>query len=148
MSAAPEKDKKLPAEQKEKKKKPVAVQQQKLPEPAYFAHRITIYDRLKAEQDKLLASKPREQIQISLPDGKVQVGTSWETTPASIAKAISKSLLDRTVISKVNGELWDLERPLEKDSKIELLDFTNEEAKKVYWRTLRFCSPFKSSTSD
>jgi len=60
-----------------------------------------------------------------------------------IAKQLSKSLSDRIVIAKVchgfhslylvaenyqvDGELWDLERPLEKSVKIELLDFENPE---------------------
>jgi threonyl-tRNA synthetase len=44
-----------------------------------------------------------------------------------IAQALSKSLADRTVIAKVDGELWDLERPLEKSCKLELLDFEHPE---------------------
>ena len=41
----------------------------------------------------------------------------------SIAKEISKGLAERIVIAKVNGELWDLERPLEGSVSLELLDF-------------------------
>lgn len=44
-----------------------------------------------------------------------------------IAKGISKSLLERTVITKVDGELWDLTRPMEKSCKLELIDFESEE---------------------
>jgi threonyl-tRNA synthetase len=44
-----------------------------------------------------------------------------------IAKGLSKSLADRIVIAKVDGELYDLERPLEKSVKLELLDFEHEE---------------------
>ena len=40
-----------------------------------------------------------------------------------IAKEISKGLAERIVIAKVNGELWDLERPLEGSVNLELLDF-------------------------
>ena len=40
-----------------------------------------------------------------------------------IAKEISKGLSERIVIAKVNGELWDLERPLECSVSLELLDF-------------------------
>lgn len=72
-------------------------------------------------------AKPREEITISLPNGKEEKGTSWETTPGSIAKGISKSLFERTVISMVDGELWDLTRPLEKSCKLELLDFEHTE---------------------
>lgn len=64
----------------------------------------------------------------------------------SIAQEVSKSLADRVVIAKVctvyltcsmfrtynnffqvDGELWDLERPLEKSCKLELLDFEHPE---------------------
>ncbi len=85
------------------------------------------YARRSGVTDHLSIAKPREEITISLPNGKEEKGTSWETTPASIAKAISKSLLERTVISMVDGELWDLTRPLEKSCKLELIDFENIE---------------------
>jgi hypothetical protein len=64
----------------------------------------------------------------------------------SIAQEVSKSLADRVVIAKVSttysscsrfedrlsslqvdGELWDLERPIEKSCKLELLDFEHPE---------------------
>lgn len=43
--------------------------------------------------------------------------------------------MDRVFISKVNGTVWDLERPLEEDSTLELLDFENDEAKQVFWHS-------------
>lgn len=44
---------------------------------------------------------PREPITITLPDGSTREGTSWETSPMSIALGISKGLADKTVIAKV-----------------------------------------------
>lgn len=82
-------------------------------------------------------AKPREEITITLPNGKEEKGTSWETTPGGIAKAISKSLLERTVISTVDGELWDLTRPLEKSCKLEFLDFEHTEGQ--YQRPVACC---------
>lgn len=87
-------------------------------------------------------AKPREEITITLPNGKEEKGTSWETTPLMIAKGISKSLLERTVITKVDGELWDLTRPFEKSCKLELIDFESEEGKNnrsVDWWRLLMC---------
>ncbi|KAI9505507.1 cytoplasmic threonine-tRNA ligase Trs1 [Coemansia spiralis] len=52
-----------------------------------------------------------------------------------IASSISKSLAKRLVIAKVDGNLWDTVRPFESSAKLELLDFENEEAKKVYWHS-------------
>jgi threonyl-tRNA synthetase len=44
-------------------------------------------------------------------------------------------LFERTIISQVDGELWDLERPLEKSCKLELLDFEHPEGRKVFWHS-------------
>lgn len=77
--------------------------------------------------EQLLIAKPREDILISLPDGKTVAGKSWETTPASIARGISKSLFEKTVIAKVDGSVWDLERPFERSGTLELLDFEDPE---------------------
>ncbi|KAF5713847.1 threonyl-trna synthetase [Fusarium mundagurra] len=107
-----------------------------LPEtPEFIQHRLDLFDKIKARQDAEIAAKPREEITISLPNGKEEKGTSWETTPGAIAKGISKSLFERTVISRVDGELWDLTRPLEKSCKLELLDFEHTEGKKVFWHS-------------
>ncbi|KAF9766923.1 threonyl-tRNA synthetase [Fusarium sp. DS 682] len=107
-----------------------------LPEtPEFIQHRLDLFDKIKARQDAEIAAKPREEITISLPNGKEETGTSWETTPGAIAKGISKSLFERTVIARVDGELWDLTRPLEKSCKLELLDFEHTEGKKVFWHS-------------
>lgn len=39
------------------------------------------------------------------------------------------------MISKVNGKLWDLERPLEESCSIQLLKFDDEEAQSVFWHS-------------
>ena len=62
------------------------------PPPAYFAHRMALFDRLKKEYDEMVASQPRETIQITLKDGTVKEGTSWETSPMHIAKGIGGTL--------------------------------------------------------
>ena len=69
------------------------------------------------------SDQPRQEITVTLPDGSEKKGTSWETSPMDIAKEISKGLSERIVIAKVDGELWDLERPLEGSVSLELLDF-------------------------
>ncbi|KAH6604671.1 threonyl-trna synthetase [Trichoderma cornu-damae] len=103
--------------------------------PDFIQHRIAIFDKIKARREAEVAAKPREEITISMPNGKEEKGISWETTPGAIARGISKSLFERTVISLVDGELWDLTRPLEKSCKLELIDFEDEEGKKVFWHS-------------
>jgi TGS domain len=72
-------------------------------------------------------AQPRQEIHITLKDGNNKTGTSWETTPMDVAKEISKSLSEKLVIAKVDGVLWDLERPLEGSVNLELLDFEHPE---------------------
>ncbi|KDQ13759.1 hypothetical protein BOTBODRAFT_44972 [Botryobasidium botryosum FD-172 SS1] len=105
------------------------------PPPEFFDHRIKIFDKLKAEHDEWLKNQPRQAISVTMPDGSARQGTSWETSPMDIAKEISKSLSERVVIAKVNGELWDLERPLEASCSLELLDFEHPEGKRVFWHS-------------
>ncbi|KAK7461132.1 threonyl-tRNA synthetase [Stygiomarasmius scandens] len=105
------------------------------PPPEFFEHRIKLFEQLKAEYDEEVKAKPREEITITLRDGSERKGTSWETSPMDVAKEIQKSLSERIVIAKVDGEVWDLERPLEASCKLELLDFDDPEGKRVFWHS-------------
>lgn len=108
------------------------------PPPSFLQDRLELFDRLKARQDEELAKKPREPIQITMPDGSVKEGTSWETTPGDIARAISNSLYKRTVVARLDGDndkLWDLDRPFEASCRLELLDFTDPTGKMVFWHS-------------
>jgi threonyl-tRNA synthetase len=109
------------------------------PPPPFIAHRVEVFEKLKAKFDAEIAAKPRVPITVTLGDGRIHEGAvSWETTPASIAKGISSSLFKRTVVARLNGDnaqLWDLERPLEADCKLEFLSFDDEEGKKVFWHS-------------
>ncbi|KAK4983167.1 threonyl-tRNA synthetase [Elasticomyces elasticus] len=105
------------------------------PPPQYIADRNKIFDRIKAEQDAWIAKQPREDINVTMPDGRIHIGKSWETSPNEIARGISKSLFEKIVIAKVDDELWDLDRPLEKSCKLEFLDFDHPEGKKVFWHS-------------
>lgn len=105
------------------------------PKPAYFDSRIAMFEQIKAEQDAAAAAAERKPITLTMPDGSTRSGTSWETSPMDVAREISKSLSERIVISKVNGQLWDLERPLEGDAQLEFLDFEHPEGKRVFWHS-------------
>ncbi|KAF8065195.1 hypothetical protein FPV67DRAFT_1501757 [Lyophyllum atratum] len=129
---------KKPKETKEKKSKGVEGTNYPLelqPKPDFFDHRIKMFDQLKAEYDEFVKAQPREEITVTLPDGSERKGKSWETSPMDIAKEVSKSLSERIVIAKVDGQLWDLERPLEKSVTLELLEFDHPEGKKVFWHS-------------
>uniref|UniRef100_A0A8C5JM60 threonine--tRNA ligase n=1 Tax=Junco hyemalis TaxID=40217 RepID=A0A8C5JM60_JUNHY len=106
--------------------------------PSFIEDRLKLYEVLKKEHDALLAYRAVNQskpIKITLTDGETLEGESWKTTPYQLAVGISQVLASNAVIAKVNGELWDLDRPLEGDCTLELLTFDNEEAKAVYWHS-------------
>ncbi|NWZ43424.1 SYTC2 ligase, partial [Brachypodius atriceps] len=106
--------------------------------PGFIGDRLKLYEALKKEHDALLAYRAANQsksIKITLTNGEMVEGESWKTTPYQLAVGISQVLASNAVIAKVNGELWDLDRPLEGDCTLELLTFDNEEAKTVYWHS-------------
>ncbi|XP_054895836.1 threonine--tRNA ligase 1, cytoplasmic [Poeciliopsis prolifica] len=108
------------------------------PLPQYIDDRLTLYAKLKAEHDALIAeraAKDSKPIKVTLPDGKVVEAESWKTTPYQVACGISQGLADNTVIAKVNNSVWDLDRPLEGDCSLQLLKFDDEEAQAVYWHS-------------
>lgn len=108
---------------------------EKDPVPEYIPHRIKMFDELKTKYDAMVAAQPQEPIKILLADGRIMDGTSWKTHPMDIAKMVDPSLPDRLVIAKVDGELWDCTRPLEKSCTLEFLDFECEEGKAVFWHS-------------
>merc|ERR1712062_418332 len=106
-----------------------------VPPPNFLAEREALWTRCKAEQDEWLAAQKREPITITLPDGKEISGESWSSTPYDIAAGISKGLADNSVVAKVNGELWDLDRPLEGSCTLSLIKFDDDEGKAVFWHS-------------
>lgn len=105
------------------------------PWPAFIQERIQLWDKLKAKHDADLANKITQVIKVTLPDGKEVEGQSWRTTPYQVAQGISQGLADNTVIAKVNGELWDLDRPLEGNCTLQLLKFDDEQGQQVFWHS-------------
>lgn len=105
------------------------------PWPQYIEDRNVLWEKAKAAYLAELAAKPRTAIKVTLPDGKEVDATSWETTPYDVARGISQGLADNTIIAKVNGEVWDLDRVLEEDCKLQLLKFDDPDAQAVFWHS-------------
>ena len=57
------------------------------------------------------------------------------TTVAEVAKSIGMGLYKAATSAKLDGELVDLRTPLEKDCKLEILTFEDEEGKHAFWHT-------------
>ena len=71
------------------------------------------------------------QFQVTLPDGSVQSVAAGDA-PIDVARRISSRLADDALVAKVNGDLWDLNRPFEADSSLQILTPKNPEALEVY----------------
>ncbi|MCC7174573.1 MAG: threonine--tRNA ligase [Bryobacterales bacterium] len=70
-------------------------------------------------------------ITITLPDGSRQ-SVPAGTRPADVAASISKRLAQDAVAARVNGELYDLARPIESDATLSILTPKDPEALEVY----------------
>ncbi|AEW21614.1 threonine--tRNA ligase [Tannerella forsythia] len=73
-------------------------------------------------------------IKITFPDQSVKEFAEG-TTPMEIAKNISPRLAQEVLAAKVNGEVWDLTRPLMHDTAIQLLKWDDEDGKHAYWHS-------------
>jgi threonyl-tRNA synthetase len=71
------------------------------------------------------------QIEITLPDGGKQ-SVEAGTTPLDIAKSISPRLADAALVARVNGDLYDLGRPIETDASLQILTNKDADALQVY----------------
>ena len=69
-------------------------------------------------------------IQITFPDGNQK---TFEVPPTGlqIAQGISPGLAKKAAVVKVNGELWDLTRPIDRDAKFEIVTRDKPEALEV-----------------
>ena len=74
---------------------------------------------------------PMSNFQVTLPDGSVQ-SVPAGAAPIDVARSISPRLADDALVAKVNGDLWDLNRPLEADATLQILTPKNPEALEVY----------------
>ncbi|CAN6477598.1 unnamed protein product [Victoria cruziana] len=102
---------------------------------AILQKRVRMFESIQAEQISHRQKIGGEPIKITLPDGNVKEGKKWLTSPMDIAKEISKGLAASALISKVNGTLWDMTRPLEGDCQVELFKFDSNEGRDTFWHS-------------
>ncbi|MBQ9471400.1 MAG: threonine--tRNA ligase [Bacteroidales bacterium] len=73
-------------------------------------------------------------IRITFPDGNVREFPQG-TSGIDIARSISERLAADVLAVSVNGEVWDLTRPIQADAAIELHRWDDEQAKRTFWHT-------------
>lgn len=73
-------------------------------------------------------------VKIKFPDGNVKEFESG-ITGLDIAKSISPKLAKEVLAVSVNGETWDLTRPITHDANIKLFTWDDEEGKHAFWHS-------------
>ena len=73
-------------------------------------------------------------IKITLPDASIRE-VPQGTSALHVAKGISEGLARVVVSAKVNGEVWDLNRPIMEDATLSLLKFDDLDGKKIFWHS-------------
>ena len=73
-------------------------------------------------------------VNITFPDGTVREYEKG-VTGLEIAGSISQRLAQEVLAASVDGETWDLTRPIDKDAAVRLLKWEDEEGKHAYWHS-------------
>lgn len=73
-------------------------------------------------------------INITFPDKAVR---QYEQgiSAIDIARQISEGLARKVLAAEVNGEVWDVTRPINKDAEIRFLTWDDEKAKSTFWHS-------------
>ncbi|GHA60781.1 threonine--tRNA ligase [Pontibacter akesuensis] len=73
-------------------------------------------------------------INITLPDGSVRQYQEGVTS-FEIAQSISEGLARNVLAAKVNGSVWDSNRPITEDAQVQLLTWNDDEGKNAFWHS-------------
>ena len=73
-------------------------------------------------------------INITLPDGQVKQYAKG-TSGMDIAKSISEGLARKVLVAEINGEVWDLSRPIDSDATFKLLTWDDATGKNTFWHS-------------
>jgi len=73
-------------------------------------------------------------IRITLPDGTIKEFEKGVTS-YDVALSISEGLARNVLAAKVNDEIWDASRPIDKDARVKLLTWNDTEGKSTFWHS-------------
>ena len=86
-----------------------------------------MHSQIKVESTQIM-------IKITLPDGAVREYEAG-TSALDVAKSISEGLARKVLAAKINGDVWDASRPIENDSTLQLLTWTDLAGKSTFWHS-------------
>jgi threonine--tRNA ligase len=83
----------------------------------------------------ILLGRKEKMLKMTMPDGAIRDYDKESVTPLEIAESISHGLAKKALGASVDGEIYDLLRPITKDAEISILTFDDEEGQKVFHHT-------------
>lgn len=103
----------------------------------YYQKRIELFEKYHAREEAAIeaARAANVPIKVTLPDGATKDGIKGVTNPLDVANMISKSLAKKVLVAKVDGDVWDLFRPLEGDCSLSLHTFDDADGKETFWHS-------------
>ncbi len=103
----------------------------------YYGKRIELFEKyFEREGAKVEEAKSKnEPIKVVMPDGAIKEGIKFVTSPWDIAMGIHKKLAQGSLLAHVDGQDWDMRRPLEGDCSLKLFGFDDPEGKELYWHS-------------
>lgn len=99
----------------------------------YYQKRVDLFSQYLSRHaaEREAAKQAAVPIKVILPDGTEKQGVKGVTTPLDIANQLSKSLAKKAIVAKVDGQVWDLTRPLEADCGLQIHGFDDPDGKEV-----------------
>ncbi|TKS82121.1 Threonine--tRNA ligase, cytoplasmic [Collichthys lucidus] len=98
-----------------------------------LSEQLRVFESLREKRGNNIRAEATETpLSIRLADGRTVKGTAGVTTPLFVAQSIR---VKGALVSTVNGELWELGRPLETDCELQLLGFDTVEGRQAAWKT-------------
>jgi len=73
-------------------------------------------------------------INITFPDGAVRQYEKGSSA-MDIAKSISEGLARKIIAAEINGQVWDLSRPINQDASVNFLKWEDEKGKSTFWHS-------------
>ncbi|OWF35972.1 39S ribosomal protein L39, mitochondrial-like [Mizuhopecten yessoensis] len=104
--------------------------------------RNALFEEEKARQLSLVTRIEKIEVKYGgHPEPCTLVMNKGLSTPYHCTMHMQELLMERSVVAKVNGKLWDMHRPLEEDCTLELLHFLEEapfDSNDTFWRSMSF----------
>ena len=73
-------------------------------------------------------------LKITFTDGNIREYQEGVTS-MEVAKSISEGLARKILSAEVNGEVWDLSRPITSDATVKLLTWDDPKGKNTFWHS-------------